>query len=113
MNRSNANVREKSNNQIKTEVYYDPEKNSVTHPITDRGGKREGAGRKRLPPAVTKEDKEFYSRFGYGLNMIAECEFSIDYICQNILKKPDYQRNFPLTLKLLITINERLVDARG
>ena len=53
-----SNDQKKSNNVIKTEVYYDPREkqiDSITHPPTDRGGKRDGAGRPQLKYTETHE----------------------------------------------------------
>lgn len=43
-----TNVVEESNDEINT-VIYKSEETSITHPPTDRGGKRKGAGRPEKP----------------------------------------------------------------
>jgi hypothetical protein len=49
--KSTSNEVKESNDEINT-ITYDQQESSLTHPVTERGGKREGAGRK--PMKVTE-----------------------------------------------------------
>jgi hypothetical protein len=47
-----TNVTKESNTETNT-ITYEPEEKSVTHPPTDRGGAREGAGRPKAQEKIT------------------------------------------------------------
>ena len=72
-----TNVSPKSNTEIKTGVYYDPNKDSATHPKTKRGGKRKGAGRPSKPVFNAVNENIDWAKWSW--NPVTGCKHNCSY----------------------------------
>jgi hypothetical protein len=96
-----TNVANKSNDAINT----DTSENSIFS--TNRGGKRNGAGRPIDPQREI--DREVFAQFDYPISVIAKCEFSPDELVKYINKPVNFKliENIDKTILLLESIRER------
>jgi len=67
--RQNTSNEVKKSNNIDNSVVYKSDQDSITHPITARGGKREGAGR---PQSKWKKTHKLFKNHIYEANLLVE-----------------------------------------